>query len=280
MQPTTWIYDDFTNSLKEVSNLSGDQLDLLIYLSVRQNPWGNVRGLYYKDVCLDLGFVHKASFYNALHGLERKGYIKINYMVSDDWECTIIDNIFDKDEDDKKGYFSTNRAFLHTPDFRKLKVNEKKICIYLATAYQEQNFKEHGLKIYPETIAKKIGIKSTFLVYGYMENINKFFPNKREVSKSHKEIFVLSPGNFIPFDSKGKSERELFLTHKIKHFCRRFKICYTISDLKDLIILIGQYAQIGLGQLYGTICDVLLGYRSIEPPLINKLLSNHLSVLT
>lgn len=273
MQPKIPLNDPSGNTI-EVNNITGTELDLLVFMSIRQNPWGKVTGIYYKDACLELGYSCKQTFYNAIHGLEYKEYIAINYNIHDEyWECTILNNVFDNDEDDKKGYFNTNRAFLHSPEFRNLKLNEKKICIYLAMSYQESHWKQYGLKIYPETIAKKIGLITTSLVYSYMENINKFFPNKREKSNSNGEIFVLPKGNFIPFDCKQKTEREHFLTHKFTYFCRIFKISYTLKDLKDLIILIGQYAVVGIGILYGTICDVLLRYRSIQPALINRLLS-------
>lgn len=264
---------DFDEQIIEVNNITSNELDLLLYMSLRQDPWGKVIGLYYKDVVLDLCFSSKQSFYNSLYGLEDKGYIKINYDRKDEyWECIILDNIFLDSKDDNKGYFNTNRDFLHTPEFRSLSLNEKKICIKLAIQYHEQHCEGFGMSIYPKTVSKWIGVKSTALIYKYIENISAFFPSVIKKG-TLGNMFHFGNHNYVPFIKADASEREHHLLHKLKYFCRSYSIAYTIKDLKDLIVLIGQYAAKGPGRLYGTICNVLLSKRSIEPALINSLLS-------
>lgn len=272
MQPVLTISDEFGNE-KEINNITSSELDLLLYLSLRQDSWGKVVGVHYKDVMLKLGFRSKQTFYNAIHGLEEKNYIQINYRTLNKyWECTILGNIFQNEEDDKEGYFNTNREFLFTRAFRDLKVNEKKICIKLSISYQNDHFDKYGLQVYPATIANWIGLKSVSLVYRYMENICDFFPSIRK-DGIQGELFYLPKGNLTPFRTTRYSERENHLTHKLKYFCSTFRIAYTLKDLRDLIVLMAQYAKKGIGKVYGTICDVLLSKRSIEPKLINSILS-------
>lgn len=274
MQPDVTAKDRFGQEYA-ARNVTATEFDLLFYLSVRQDPWGRVQGVYYKDVAKELCFASKQTFYNALYGLRDKKYINI-FPVSlyeDTWDIVINDNMYIDEKDDRKGYFNTNRAYLHTPEFYKLKVNEKKLCILLTKKYQTNNFMKYGLDICPDTIASWLGIKSTSLVFEYMENIKIFFPHKR-VTKGKGEIFHLYKDNSIPSDNKLISENERFYNHKIIAFCRNHNIDYTVETLKDLIILIAQYASISIGRLFGTICDVLLNKRSIEPKLIHWKLIN------
>lgn len=274
MLPVLTTIDEH-GDIHETSNVTSHEIDLLLYLSLRQNAFGIVSGIHYKEAMIDLGLRmnQKQTFYNSLYGLEEKGYIRINYQRKDVyWEIQILENIFQNDDDDQKGYFNTNREFLFTKAFRELKANEKKLCIKFTISYTEKNFESYGFSIYPETVAKWIGLKSVSLVYRYMESIEQFFPNIRK-DGIDGELFYLPKGNYTPFRNTKSTERENHLTHKLKHFCSVHRVAYTIQDIKDLIILMGQYASKGLGKLYGTICDVLLSKRSIEPKLINSLLS-------
>lgn len=256
----------------EINNITSNELDLLLYLSLRQDPWGKVVGIYYKDVILELGFNSKQSFYNALYGLEEKGYIRINYDRKDEyWECIILDNIFLDNNDDKKGYLNTNRDFLHTKEFRNLSLHEKKICLKLVINYNTHCCEKHGLSVYPGTIASWINVKSIALIYRYIENISSFFPSIIKKGKLGNMIHFVKE-NYIPFVSTTPDKKH-HLVHKLKYFCSSYKVAYTMRDLKDLIVLISQYAKKGHGRLFGTICHVLLSMRSIEPALINSLLS-------
>lgn len=272
MLQTTYIKNDM-GELIESNNITSSELDLLIYMSTKQDAFGNVSGIYYKDVVLDLCLKSKQTFYNALYGLENKEYIKINYNRKDEyWECTILNNVFSNSKDDKKGYFNTNLYFLHTQEFRSLSLNEKKLCIKLAIVYKIEKCQNTGLRIYPSKMAKWLGIKSTSLIYGYIENIKEFFPNT---------VKTAIWGNIICFEKNIstsevnciKSEKEHYLMHKLIYFCRNYRINYTTKDLKDLIVLISQYAARGPGKLFSTICNILLSKKCVEPALINSVLS-------
>ncbi|HBF76729.1 MAG TPA: hypothetical protein DDX02_02710, partial [Clostridiaceae bacterium] len=48
---------------------------------------------------------------------------------------------------------------------------------------------------------------------------------------------------------------------------------YTSKDIKDLIILLGQKAALGIGKVQSVIHYVLEQYNSIQAALINKLLT-------
>ncbi len=258
----------------EISNITDIELDLLLYLSTRQNAFGSIEGIYYKDLMLELN-CSKQSFYNAFYGLETKGYIQIDYSgCNKNWKCTILNNIFLNEKDDEKGYFNTNRPFLYSTEFKELTLNEKKLCILLtikmAKAYQNHK----PFDVYPLTIASWLGIDSISTIYKYCNNIEKFFPNIR-VKGIKGEKIVFTSKCYIPFQlpDEEHTERMNFLTHKIKYFCKMYDISYTIKDVQDLIVLMGQYASKGVGKLFSIICDILISKRRIEPALINSLLN-------
>ena len=112
-----------------------------------------------------------------------------------------------------------------------------------------------SFKIYPSTIGSWIGVKSVSLIFTYIENIKMFFPVERKTAIK-KDILYFTC-NIIAFKTIEKSEKEHHLTHKIKYICRKLKIAYTIKDINDLIILIGQYANIGLSKVYSIINNVI-----------------------
>lgn len=253
----------------EIPNVTKIELLLLLYISTIQDALGSVQGVSYKEICLKLN-ISKASFYNAIYGLEVKEYIKINYINKDKgfWNCRILDNVFLSDADDKQGYFNTNKAFLNTPEFKNLKVNEMKLCIKLILSYSQKM----GLNIYPKNICKWLGIKSVTLAYSYVENISYLFSYKTKKG-IQGDLICFLPGNTSIEEANANSERENFLYHKIKYICSKSKICYTLKDIKDLIILFGQYANAGFGKIYTVISYVLNKHRIIKPKLINFLLT-------
>ncbi len=251
-------------------NVTNKEFDLFMYLALRQDPFGKVEGIYYKDLMIEID-VCKQTFYDTLNGLERKQYIKVSKFNADYFDVQILNNKFADKKDDEKGYININRAFLHSWSFKRLKVNEKKIILWLLMSYKPST----GLKIYPQKIAKMLDLKtkSMTLIYNYIENIKEFFPYSR-IKGEKGDLVYFHKGNDTIIYKTQKTDREQYLEHKIKHICRIFKISYTMKDLKDLIILIGQYAAKGIGKVFSIISDVLIKKRSIEPKLINSYLSD------
>lgn len=251
-------------------NLTPTEIDLLLYLALRQDVFGKVDGIYFKDVCLELGIV-KQTFYNALYGLSLKEYIRIVDLKADYWNVVILNNVFRTEQDDRKGYVNINKDFLFSWEFKRLKANEKKLCLKLLSIYKP----EHGLQVYPETIAAWLGIKSKSMavIYSYCDSIMRFFPNTR-IDGKKGNLVLFYKHTYHDTTYRNMTEREHFFTHKITHICRVYRICYTIKDLKDLIILLVQYAKKGIGKICSIISDVLIKKRCIEPRLINFLLSS------
>lgn len=263
--PTLYLKDEDGNTV-EVNNVTSLEFDFLVYLSRIQNAFGKAIGVHHRDVMKAIECC-KQSHYNVIEGLVNKEYITAIQAKKDGlWDFTILDNIFLNDKDDKKGYVNTNRDFLYTPGFRRLPVNAKKLCLKLLISYNSQT----GLKIYLPNLAKWIGVKTVSHMHTYLESIKGFFPYEL-VDGIQGYLVSFVPGNNICDIYSVKSEKENFFTHKIKYFCRKFKVSYTMETVQDLIVLILQYASLGSSVVFGIICDILLSKRSIEPALINSL---------
>lgn len=248
-------------------NLTSLEIDFLLYFSLRQNSFGQVNDLYYKNVCLDLNCSYQA-FYNTIYSLENKGYIRIEYARQDEfWVVHILDNMFLNDDDDKKGYFNTNSDYLYSKDFRNLKANEKKLCIL----FEKFSVEGRQYRVTINKLASHINLKSVSLIYDYLENISMFFDSELKYNKYTTVIYVKKNADLVC--KSAISEKEHFLLHKIKMFCQKYSISYTLRDIKDLIILISQYAKFGISRLYSIIVNVLMQYKTIEPALINFLLN-------
>lgn len=265
--PTLWVKDPENECKKiEVTNVTDLELKLLLDLTLLQDQFGHIKDFDAKSFSLR----HNCSiqsYYNARDGLELKEYIRVVPQKPDDMQ--ILDNMFRDENEDTKGYFNTNKEFLFSKEFQDLKVNEKKLAIQLAIKYNAVDRANFGLKIGVETLAKMIGIKTVSLIYKYMESLHYLFPNYRKKTEAGSFIYIDKEINDYK-NTYTASERETFLEHKIKQFCRFFKINYTMADLKDLIILLGQYASYNKGLLTSVVLDVLIKKKSIEPALINK----------
>lgn len=256
--------------LNEIPNVTGIELDLLLYLSKIQDQFGNIKGLYYKDVCKELNCC-KQSFYNALQGLETKGYILINFTYKEQnyWDLTILDNIFISEKDDKKRYLNTNRKIFNNDRFRSLRVNEKKLLLKLALDYNSVK----GKTFYPERVLNWLGIKSISLAWEYINNISNICPLVITPGK-HGDLIKIETDNLTLTDLSEQTEKDNFFKHRLTYLLRKSKIGFTADDIKDLITLINQKTlTAGICKVFNVICHVIDTYKSVEGALINKLLT-------
>lgn len=205
--------------IKELKGLTSTEIDLLFLLAHKQNAFGHVRDLYYLDAATELN-VCTESFYNAIRGLEEKGFIYASSNGSDGfWNFTIINNIFLHSEHDKQGYLDISLDIFNTPNFKSLKANEKKLVIKLVRSADAHK----GIKVV--NLAKSIGVTTISHVYKYLENIKKLIDLK-VVQGAAKEDIVLF--NFVPI-KEIETERERF----IKNLLVKLGRIYKLKELND-----------------------------------------------
>ena len=63
-----------------IDELSGREIDLFLYLVKRQNDFGQVDSIYYKDALIDL-CMPKSTFYGALKDLTQQKPLKAGYIA-------------------------------------------------------------------------------------------------------------------------------------------------------------------------------------------------------
>lgn len=260
-----------------IKNATANEIDIFLWLALHQDKHSIVEGIKYDEVCLKYN-ICKQSFYNALYSLKDMGYIDICSGMGGFWTIHILNNnIHTKHNDNNIRYLNVNKDFLYTNNFKKLKANEKRICLYLLL--QPRICNAESLNIYAKTISDKIQISNLTLIYSYLESIAKFFPFDRlkpdEAARGDKIRF--KEKNII-CTQRVASESFIYLIHKIKYKLRKYSIPYTLSDIKDLYTLIIQYAEKGSERLVQVISYTIKSKGIILPKLINYFLSRDIPI--
>ena len=244
-------------------------IQLLIELSKKQNSIGQVESVHYKDFCKLLGCC-KQTFYAALEQLQEKGYITRNQSKNDGyWSVFIRNNVFTNKKDDKKGYLNTNLAIFDSKGFKSLSCVAKRICLYILLNRTDR-FGE--FVVYPETLAKRIGLKVVSVVLDALEDIKEFFPSKFTPGKQGGMIVFL-PSSRTPRNDQ--PEHYNYFIHKLKVFCSMHKISFTSATLHDVSKLFCTFRKkLDPTQIIYNISNLILQYKSLQPALINSFLTS------
>lgn len=250
----------FVNKMLE--KCSKKEIDFIFYCCQFQNALGNVRGIYYKLVCLYI-HVSKEGFYKILRSLERKGLIIINWSNNEkDWSFTFVDNkLLDYKDYRDKGYLKTNFFFLHELDFMNLDVKAKKLIIKLLKVYRPNK----SYELYRETLQKWAGVKNQEELEHYIDILKKYF---NITDFKGKLIIKLKKYNQRYTDS------DLYksIYHKVTSFCSNYRIAYTIEAVRELYFIFKDYED-KYNKIVAALCDTVFRYRSVEPGLIKYLIT-------
>ena len=101
--------------IDKLKNLTSTEMDLFLYIAKYQRLNGFVAGVHNQDVCRATGMC-KQSFYTAMHGLERKGIVKISRTSDIDYDFLILGNDFTGADAFKagcEGYIDLSRTIFH-----------------------------------------------------------------------------------------------------------------------------------------------------------------------
>ena len=94
MKIATEIFQKITNFC------TAKEMDVILLLASMQNPFGDVVGLTYQQVCDAVG-ISKSYFYKTLYQLEEYGILDIDYLREDygTWKVRLCGNVFASKED-------------------------------------------------------------------------------------------------------------------------------------------------------------------------------------
>ena len=207
------------------ANLTGNEIDMILYIARYQDELGHVQGVYYKDICENVGLSYQG-FYDCLHSLQNKGIIMCEKRSYYDWDIQIINNSFSGTENFGRGYVSLHCGMVRSDAFKGLKSGAKLMALYLmrewlisrsrtkSSAYQitkENLMKKFTtlLNVSRRTVREYLGELSEFMSV-YLENGRKYFITFK------REAYESLPGK--------DSENDELRSHTVKISCRRNRI--------------------------------------------------------
>lgn len=216
------------------ARLTDAELEVLLYLAHRQSEQGTVIA-YYRSVCEALGIAHQ-TFYNALSGLRDKGIICYQKKDYTDLDILILDNdCSDIQKTAKEGYLNINEEMFCCRAFRKLKVNEKLMAMYLYKVAKS------GGRSY------RIGVWNLYSKFQQMfgvgkRTIQRYLTSLR--SLFHIGIrdgkYWITPRKTVSEGEK-RTDKELLGENVIETIFRRNRAKYSARDYADVLRLFGQY---------------------------------------
>lgn len=241
------------NLNKLIDKLSGREIDLFLYLIKRQNEFGQVDGIRYKETMLDL-HMPKSTFYKCLNSLEKNKFIIINWGCGyGEFDLLIMDNMFIRDGDYKEGYLSLNLDFISSLDFINLNVSIKKFALKLLS----MQAKTRKVRITNEMLKE-------FKVLYAIEELKKIF---KIVIIENAYLFTLRE------ELLEKTYNTYFLQYKQKliTYCRKYRIAYTMIELIDSIKAIITYTKKNKANRINLALDYIRGLHILQPKLITHM---------
>jgi DNA-binding MarR family transcriptional regulator len=257
--------------LNNFKNLTGDEIDILIYIAQFQNDLGQIESIHYKKVCKTIG-IHRTNFFKLIHSLDRKGFIKIDYSNThpNHWQMQILDNVFKDDEDYKQGYLNVNFKILHTKAFYKLTKAEKLAVLHLLTRYRDdQHYFSVTLdKLIEVTDCKKESVKRFIK---HLIDMEEFFditytPNGIRVSCFSEA-----------FEKRKEIEKDIYNGHMLRALLNRKKTEAAAEDFAEMLVMFKQYAQVmSFSKIMEKVVCCIKNRAELIPKYINHLINTEL----
>ena len=233
-----------------IEKLSSREIDLFLYLIKRQNDFGQVDSINYKDTCLALQ-MPKSTFYTALKELEDNEFIHINWGSSYGcYDIIIIDNIFISEENYKEGYLNLNLDLILSPMFIRLHVNIKKLLLRLL-----------GMQAGTRKVRITKELLKQFRVYSCFKELKLLF---NITDYENGWLFSLRK------ELRGNTYNTYFLQyqHKLINYCKRYNINYTSSELIDSVKAIVTYKH-KMNRIQKAFDYIRENIHLLQPKLIN-----------
>lgn len=114
--------------ISRMKNLTSKGIDLILALAKVQDDTGLIRGVYYKDICEDLGISIQA-YYDLLGMLRKAGLICWEKNSRYDRDVQLVGNNFNYNNALSEGYINIARPFLFSQGFRQLKAKAKLLAL-------------------------------------------------------------------------------------------------------------------------------------------------------
>lgn len=225
--------------LDKLGRLTNAELNILLYMARYQDDRGNVRGIYFKDVCTNLHICNQ-TFYNGLEALQEKNIISYRKASYWDYDVTILDNDFSHEQALKNGYVSLAHSCFDISGLQQMGRIEKVMLLHLMKmTYSVKGCYHIQKELFYGKYAGIVGVSQKALKQA-MHKVRQYF----DISLRGKE-YIIRPKQKVRQKSNHKrSEAEQLREHLLNTILRRHKIkSVSMEKRKDMLTLFRQYEE-------------------------------------
>lgn len=225
------------------ANLTSAEVDFILWLALKQDNSGRVRGIHYKDACEELNLSIQ-KYYDICNSLQAKGLIQWTKQSYWDRDFVLTDNSFVRGKADfKQGFVNVSYEFFRSDDFRKMKAGSKLLAI---DCYRISRTNNVSYQIYVKNFFEKysalFGV-TVKVLREYLKEIKKFFSVGIKNGK-----YYITPLAATKMSVIDETEKSLCYQQIVRAACRRIRI--NIKDvpgwvLKNIYALFDQYKNYG-----------------------------------
>ena len=224
------------------------EIDFIINISHYQDDKGNVKGVYYKNICNSLKISYQ-KFYDLKVSLVNKNIIRVYKEDYTDWNVQILDNDFSYPESYKEGYINTNHEIFYCEDFLNLKAGEKLLAMqFLKISNAGRGSYNIGVEKFYKKYTTVFSVTKR-VIQNYITKLRKFF----SIGIKEHQYWITPLARVFKKDN-APSDANVLHKHIGHLICRREKVQYNSKSFKDAITLMKQYGTVLHEQILEVFC--------------------------
>lgn len=221
-------------------NCTSAEVDFIVYLTRFQNDYGKVKGVYYKEICNELGISHQ-TFYDLKKTLGEKGILRAGKKSYFDWDIEIVGNQFPNQESYSEGYINMNHDIFYNKDFFSMKAGEKLLAMhFLKISFSGRGSYNIGVEKFYVEYAKLFNVTKR-VIQNYMTTLKRFF----SIGVKERQYWITPLAKV--YRSIGAAHQRTddsnYNKQLGKAICRRQKIKFNKDTLTDTMNLLKQYRK-------------------------------------
>jgi len=225
---------------KIINIVTNSEIDFILYISRFQNDKGIVRGVYYKEICKQLDISYQ-KFYDLKKSLVEKNIIRTFKGNYTDWDIQILDNDFSYSDSYKEGYINTNHDIFYKKEFFSMKAGEKLLAMqFMKITFSGRGSYNIGVENFYDKYTKLFKVTKR-VIQNYMTTLKNFF----SIGVKNHEYWITPLAKIYRSNgaSYNRTEVDTYNNHVGETICRREKIKFTTTTLKDTVNLLKQYKK-------------------------------------
>lgn len=222
--------------------LSGVEIDILLYIARYQDETGKVSGVYYQDI-VSATFNHKTQIYRAIKNLENKKFILREKNNRYDMDITILDNDFTGKNFRGNGYMRVNKKIFLNGDFFRMKAKEKILTLQLiknCNSAANDTYTVRRTK-FLEMYRDIFGVQIRSLG-NYIKTLKKYFNFYLKNGIYHIKC-LKTKVEWNEREELPPSDREMVYTQEVNKALRRNRMNGNTDEKRELRTILNQYSD-------------------------------------